>query len=335
MQPLLIALRFTEDIEWSTTTKVIDHGVSYQSHPQKSLRLVITTKNVALTVELCMEHRLWQPTPIGMRLKWLADIPPEVRCQIYRHMFKDKIYKVHDPAAHIPYVLEQRLNTRWWERKIFQCSRRVYEEASAVALQTALYDVRRCERSNQCYPLLYLTNQGKDCLSQITRLVCHAGGAPQVLHLTRTQMSQLTNICRLQEVNICYNLRAVSEILGLSEPNTRDSFRAMYKKHLSNHLQDFHRLFAGSDTIVRLCSLRSSSEFKGECEMLCLRGKRIVVKLRGHNPTTAEKEIEIRHCLKQLLALDTLEVSFVEVESWKELPLVRTLDYETSLASVT
>lgn len=286
----------------------------------------------------------------GMRFRWLEDIPAEVRHQIYKHMFQEKIFKVHDPTAHAealglvhkdwmkPMDWQKRIDTIWQERLIFQCSRKVNEEARAVALQTGMYDVRPCRKSNTCDPLKYLTSRCPQQLSQMTRILCHAGGAPQILHLARSTLSQSTNVCRLMEINISYNLRSVSEILGLSDPNTRDSFRALYKKHLSKQLKEFYRLFSGSSTVVRLCSQRLSGtghDGKGSCEMLSLGENKAVIDLRKHSPTPREPDehVKMEDALKGLLNSDTLEVIFRTDGSCDSLPFVMDLGFDTSLAS--
>ena len=253
-------------------------------------RSLITTKGSAL-------HATAMAKSVdGMRFEWLEDIPLEVRYQCYAEIFHDGIFQVHSaPTRHCLYNQQ---GTDWHTscRAILLTSKEVYTEALKMFLQTALFDVRPCGHDSRCNPLRYLCDNPQ-MLTQITRLLCNAGGAPQLLHLTRSTLSERTNVSRLREVIISYNLKNLDEILSLSGPDT--PFRELYNKYLPSHLREFLRLF--STTTIRICAMRKLSvsqlhmKLEGErCEMLCFKEDKCIVRV----PRIAvAKEIELENHL--------------------------------------
>ncbi|KAK5100462.1 hypothetical protein LTS08_005211 [Lithohypha guttulata] len=144
----------------------------------------------------------------------------------------------------------------------------------------------------------------------MTRVLCNGAGGPQLVNFTRSQLNGSTNFLAMREINISYNMGSVREILTLS--GVKQALQPFYRKHLFNQIKDLLRLFP--TTTIRICALRKKQKDqkdplpleKEQCEMLCFRGKRCVVKVRV---LAKGDQTELMEQLK-VLEMPELEVVF-------------------------
>lgn len=97
------------------------------------------------------------------------------------------------------------------ERTIFLVSKTIYQEAHAAFLNTAMFDLRDCNKLHSCDAIKFL-GQREELLSKTSRVLCYGGSTPKLLHALRTRLSLKTNVSNLREINLSYSFEDIYEV---------------------------------------------------------------------------------------------------------------------------